>query len=612
MTRLLRRRILLYEACALLLLSALVALVLGIPLLESWRHSEEVLLQATVRNKAVSVEAWLRHADGVAWHIAGRSDLRDTLEKLRLSALNPPTTETQLVEHQLLIFSLSKILQSSLRQNGDILGITLVDSNALTITRLGLPIPDALWTDANFRNPENISSTTSPQDSPFPAQPRVRIMPPQVLDGEECLFFSVPVYNTAGQVLANLIIARRMAFLRRILLEESATLHDEVTLGIQTTRGFSLLDAASPLSPAVGSSTRTPPQTAADVLEAINAARAGQEGVLSRGASVIAYAPVGKSDWVLSLRTPTTRLYAPALDHFWRLLPWGIAAYIGLLGGFWLLSRPLAGRILLHTHELEAEVNQRRLAESSLHTALQRAKQENIRRKQLSAELIHILEAMRQSLSSDLHDHVGQTLTTLLLHLENSSRALPPHSSQEVRQCLLDAATSVRDMQQQIRHIARGLRPQMLDILGLIPALQSLCAEMQHAGLMIHFFHQGCSELRGDKALALYRIAQGALTNVVRHSMADSVHISLVNRDSVLVLTIEDNGQGFDAQQQLHSASLSRSLGLTLMQERLAYYDGNLQIESSPGKGTLLVAELPSSGTMPAQKIQKNHSHEKR
>lgn len=577
MTRLLRWRILLYAACTLLVLSALVAMGLGIPLMESWRHSEEILLQATVRNKAVSVEAWLRHAEGVAWHIAGRSDLRDTLEKLHVPL---PTTEDQLAERQLLEFSLRKILKSSLRQNGDILGITLVDSRGLSITRLGAAMPDSLWSDASFSTVK--ARDTSAAD--MTTQAPMRIMPPHLLDDEECLFFAVPVYDSQGAVLATLIIARRTVFLRRILLEESTSLHDEVTLGMQSTRGFSLMDAAKSFVSVKGATGAI----AADVSEAIKAAREGQQGVLSRGASVIAYAPVGSSGWALCLRTPTTRLYAPALEHFWNLIPWIIAAYAGILGGFWLLSRPLAGRILLHTHELAAEVDQRRQAEASLQVALHTARQENSRRKQLAAELINVLEGMRQNLARELHDNTGQMLTTLLLQLDSNATSAP-HTQEQ----WLSAASCVRHIQQQLRELASGLRPQLLDIAGLVAALKSLCTEFQQGGLVVHFFYAGCTNLARDKALALYRIAQGALTNVVRHSKADSVHISLVERADAIVLTVEDNGQGFDVQRRLHAASLSKSLGLTLMQERLACFSGSLHIESSPTKGTLLVVEIP-------------------
>lgn len=583
-TQLLRRRILVYAACALLVLSAIVVIILGIPLLESWRHTEEVLLQATARNKAVSIEAWLRHAEGVAWHIAGRSDLRNTLEKLYLL----PTTEYDDTQ-QALLMGLQESLKSSLRQNGDILGIQLIDTSGQNLVHLGLPIPESLWAEASFG--------TAP-DGAFSAPP-MRVMPPQMLHGEECIFFAVPVYDGEGKILANLLIARRMAFLHRILSEERSHLHDEVVLGLQSTRGFSYISTTD--EPAVELGLKSPPPLRDELREALAAAHAGKEGVISQGTTVIAYAPVGNSGWGVSLFTPATRLYAPAIAHFWVLLPWIIAAYALILGGFWLLSRPLAGRILLHTHELEAEVSQRRQAEASLQTALQRAEQENQRRKQLSAELINILEAMRQHLASDLHDHVGQTLTTLLLDLENSVNSTP------YPQPLLAAAASVRQIQLQLRDIAKGLRPQTLDILGLVAALKSLCTELQQGGLVIHFFHEGCTTLRADRALALYRIAQSALVNVIRHSKADTVHINLIERDSTVVLTVEDNGQGFDVQAKLRAASLSRSLGLTLMQERLAPYNGHLHLESSAGHGTLIMAELPLTGTAKGERYAPAH-----
>lgn len=328
-------RILAYAACVLLLLSCVIAAGLGIPLVESWRQAQEIQLQAALRHKALSIELWLRHAEVVVWQIANRADLRDTLVKLQ-SPL--PTTEEELADRQLLGFSLYKSLNSALEQDTEIIGITLVDNSGLSIMQRGVIIPDSLWPAVSFSTARQGSRISEY----FFTFKQVRIMPPQVFDGEECLLFAVSVYSADGDPLATLVIARRMAFLRQTLLERHSSPNDEVLLGMQNTRGFSVLNAAQ--NPTIQPVEGFP----ADMLEAIDAAHTGKQGLLSRGASIIAYVPVGSAGWTITLRTPIARLYAPASRQFFRLVPWILAVNAALLVGIWLVLRKCA-------HQPEAE-----------------------------------------------------------------------------------------------------------------------------------------------------------------------------------------------------------------------------------------------------------------
>jgi len=304
--------------------------------------------------------------------------------------------------------------------------------------------------------------------------------------------------------------------------------------------------------------------------------------------------------------------------------------YALCLAGFGILLRPLAGRILLHagelaslveekTRQLQVELAARTAAERALKEAqsgLERRVEERTsklaeanaellalhgrleaeveERKALSRELLNLLEGMRLDLSRDLHDHTGQQLTTLRLQL-NAALSSLPEGENACRPQLESAAQKVDQVQREIKGIARGLRPDTLDFFGLTTSLEALLDEQRaSSGLNFHFFHNDAPrDFDRDKALALYRIAQEALSNVARHARAQNVHVSLVKRDGRIILSIEDDGQGFDmAARAARPPQAPLSLGLTLMRERMVQLGGTLLVESAPGQGTHIVAEL--------------------
>jgi signal transduction histidine kinase len=145
----------------------------------------------------------------------------------------------------------------------------------------------------------------------------------------------------------------------------------------------------------------------------------------------------------------------------------------------------------------------------------------------------------------------------------------------------------------EVRGIALRLRPSVLDDLGLIPALEWYTAELEkRSGIAFILNHHNVPKVNEIVATAAYRIAQEALTNVVRHASATHVEVTLKAREETLELSVVDNGRGFNHIE----LSESESLGVAGMRERANLAGGTLEIHSRPGKGTQVYCRLPISG----------------
>lgn len=185
-------------------------------------------------------------------------------------------------------------------------------------------------------------------------------------------------------------------------------------------------------------------------------------------------------------------------------------------------------------------------------------------------------EAERTRVARDLHDEVGQALTAIALRAERASgdSALHTRALEEI----VDVAhLSLAD----IRRIARELRPEALDDLGLTGALIALClrVEQQSSMRVARALGGGLPELDKEVELVLYRVAQEALTNAVRHSQAAEVKVALVAAPPGVRLTVSDDGRGMEGEQ------LNEGAGLAGMRERALLIDAELEIDSSPGNG---------------------------
>jgi signal transduction histidine kinase len=207
--------------------------------------------------------------------------------------------------------------------------------------------------------------------------------------------------------------------------------------------------------------------------------------------------------------------------------------------------------------------------------------------KDLSAKLVATQENERKSISRDLHDAVGQSMSAVQFELHDLSVALRPYDPQ-----LRDRVHHVRELVENslavIRNMALLLRPSMLDDLGLAAALGWLAREISRpTGIRIQVQADDLpSDLPDEHKTCIFRIAQEALNNVARHANAHAVEITVRASDAWLMITVQDDGRGFQHER-------ARGLGLTGMQERAESLGGSVKITSGPGKGTLIEVALP-------------------
>ena len=196
-------------------------------------------------------------------------------------------------------------------------------------------------------------------------------------------------------------------------------------------------------------------------------------------------------------------------------------------------------------------------------------------------------ELERRRLARELHDETGQALTSILLGLRAVEEAAGPDA-------MRTAASNLRELVvgtlQDVRRLAVQLRPKALDDFGLVAAVERLVQTFSEAtAIRVDLEAQlGDARLPAEVETTLYRIVQEALTNIVKHAGASRVSILLVRRRGTATVVIEDDGQGFDL------AELGEEgMGIIGMRERVELHEGRLTVESTPGSGATLAAEVP-------------------
>ncbi|HEY7335487.1 MAG TPA: sensor histidine kinase [Bryobacteraceae bacterium] len=206
--------------------------------------------------------------------------------------------------------------------------------------------------------------------------------------------------------------------------------------------------------------------------------------------------------------------------------------------------------------------------------------------KELSARLVSAQEEERRAISRELHDEVGQSLSALLMEAGNAARV--PADSAEVRRHVDSIRKLAEASVNVIRNMTLLLRPSMLDDFGLVPALEWQAREVsKRTGLRIHVAaEESAGDLPDELKTCIYRVVQEALHNCARHSQARTVKVVVEQESARIVLTVEDDGRGFDARRV-------RGLGLVGMEERVNHLGGVFQVRSEPGAGTRVAVELP-------------------
>jgi PAS domain S-box-containing protein len=207
----------------------------------------------------------------------------------------------------------------------------------------------------------------------------------------------------------------------------------------------------------------------------------------------------------------------------------------------------------------------------------------------LSQDLVNVQETERRRIGLELHDDIGQVLTGLRMRLA-ALRGLPPR---KIADAVREAEVLVDDAIESVRELSQSLRPAVLDDLGLLPALVSQVDRWsRQTNIRIDLEHRGIERRRfgPDAETAAYRIVQEALTNVARHSSATSACVRAIAAGGTLFVEIEDPGVGFDATTVGGNGAMH---GLGGMRERVSLLGGRLCIESLPGYGCRLKAEIP-------------------
>lgn len=222
------------------------------------------------------------------------------------------------------------------------------------------------------------------------------------------------------------------------------------------------------------------------------------------------------------------------------------------------------------------------------------------RMRALAARLAQIAEQEKMSLSREIHDVLGQELTGLKLDLSWLTRRItliadPPRAPLLKR--LETMAAQIDGCVQTVRRIATGLRPSVLDDLGLDEAIEWEVHQFQaRAGIRVELsLPEDELKLDRDRATAIFRIFQELITNVARHARATEVSVQLTPEAEEVVLEVSDNGRGITAAE----LSTPNSLGLLGMRERAAQFGGALELRGSDGLGTRAVLRMPKGRQVP-------------
>jgi signal transduction histidine kinase len=224
----------------------------------------------------------------------------------------------------------------------------------------------------------------------------------------------------------------------------------------------------------------------------------------------------------------------------------------------------------------------RRRAEGTLRESQNALIGSDKRNRDLAARLLRAQETERSRIARELHDDICQRMLILTIELESVARTNNGEGAAA-------ALTVAREISNSLRALSHQLHPARLRVIGLVGALESLCAELSHAGVAIAYTHDNVpSSLPSDVMLCLFRVVQEALQNALKYSRATQLAVDLSATSDGLTVTIFDNGVGFDV-----DAAWGTGIGLRSMFERLQAAGGSLNLTSRPGAGTRLVAILP-------------------
>jgi PAS domain S-box-containing protein len=239
---------------------------------------------------------------------------------------------------------------------------------------------------------------------------------------------------------------------------------------------------------------------------------------------------------------------------------------------------------------LEARVARRTVELETANAALRESEE---RLQSLSRRLVESQEQERHHIARELHDQIGQSLTAVEIHLQTALKSPDPKG--HIHKRVEESLHMVDELVQRTQNLSLNLRPPLLDDLGLEPALRNLIERGIPGGnLRTEFTANPLSgRLTSDIETACFRVAQEAVTNAIRHAHARRLTVRLQVEDRVLHLAVSDDGRGFDPSSMRGEAGGFKDLGLLGMEERATLVGGRLEVRSTPGRGTAVLAWFP-------------------
>jgi PAS domain S-box-containing protein len=214
----------------------------------------------------------------------------------------------------------------------------------------------------------------------------------------------------------------------------------------------------------------------------------------------------------------------------------------------------------------------------------------------LSSELLNAQESERARIARELHDGIGQALSTMKVRLETVAKIARSDVSRIEVEDLENLVPMIRQTIEEVRNTSMDLRPSTLDGLGILPTIDWFSRELQTTYPFLQIEKKidiRESEVPDFLKIIIYRILQEALNNAASHSGADLVTISLAKTDGEMMLALQDNGQGFNLEDLVSADTAERGFGLTSMKERTELSGGSFSIDSSVGQGTTVRASWP-------------------
>jgi two-component system sensor histidine kinase UhpB len=307
--------------------------------------------------------------------------------------------------------------------------------------------------------------------------------------------------------------------------------------------------------------------------------------------------------------TYITRLLADQAADWWLILIFlAIGTTLSVVINFWIIKnalRPLSelSSRVVQVQEGDAQIDPQFLQPTdpdiyqlaaTLDSLVRQLNERNLELRALSERAINALEEERKQIALTLHDDTGQSLSMLIINLECLEDQLPSEEN-----LLLEKLIATRQLAQvalaNLRKIVYGLRPSILDDLGLVPAIRWYArTNLEDVGIMVEINANGEIEpLPPALNSTLFRITQEAINNIIRHSQAERVEINLSRRGEDILLEVNDDGQGFDLTSVREEALQLQHLGLLGMQERAKLVGGNTELSSVPGGGTQILIRVP-------------------